>query len=217
MTRVLPCRAPPPQGRRGPRARHARSLPAGGAPHLDEEGLAVAVAPGEDGVDGGRDAPAVRDPAGAGRRRAPAVQQPVVVTCAAGGDTVERGWAGGQAEPGGKGWKPGARSRLSSLLPSGRSGGGKAAPGRRLPAGPGGGGRWAPVSLSAASERSGGSGGSGGPEQVRAAGKEEGGRGRPTSEDGQGAVRQGHHAVRWLPVAQVLLVPHCKTQWLGVI
>lgn len=50
-------------------------------PHLDEEGLPVAVAPGEDGVDGGRDAPALADPAGVGGRRAPAVQQPVVVTC----------------------------------------------------------------------------------------------------------------------------------------
>ncbi|KAF2984616.1 hypothetical protein EK904_003563 [Melospiza melodia maxima] len=34
-----------------------------------------------------------------------------------------------------------------------------------------------------------------------------------TSEDGQGAIGQGHHAVRWLAAAQVLLVvPLCKTQ-----
>lgn len=49
-------------------------------PHLDEEGLPIAVAPGEDGVDGGWDAPAFADPAGVGGRRAPAIQQPVVVT-----------------------------------------------------------------------------------------------------------------------------------------
>ena len=40
----------------------------------------------------------------------------------------------------------------------------------------------------------------------------------PTSEDGEGAVWQGHHAVGRLPVAQVLLVlPSCKTGCLGFV
>lgn len=79
-----------------------RSLPRGRAPHLDEEGLAIAVAPGEDGVDGGRDAPAIADAAGAGRRRAPAVQQPVVVTCAAGRRHGETHVAQGMGEEAGR-------------------------------------------------------------------------------------------------------------------
>lgn len=79
-----------------------RSLPRGRAPHLDEEGLAIAVAPGEDGVDGGRDAPAIADAAGAGCRRAPAVQQPVVVTCAAGRRHGETRVAQGMGEEAGR-------------------------------------------------------------------------------------------------------------------
>lgn len=78
-------------GRRGARAAH-----------LDEEGLAVAVAPGEHGVDGGRDAPAVADPPRVGGRRGPAVQQPVVVPCCAGGAAV-RGRGSGGDSAGGEG------------------------------------------------------------------------------------------------------------------
>lgn len=49
--------------------------------HLDEESLAITVAPGEDSINGGWDAPAHTDPAGTGCWLGPAIQQPVVVTC----------------------------------------------------------------------------------------------------------------------------------------
>lgn len=103
------------------------------AAHLDEEDFAIAVAPGEDSVDGGRDAPAIADPSGAGGGWSPAVQQPVVVTCAVRGDTVKRSvWTDQGMDRHGK---KGAGSRGNPFLPfpRGAAEGGKAAPAPMAP------------------------------------------------------------------------------------